>query len=81
MGGGGHWHGRRPTSVSEDGDGVLDGGTAVTGAGKATPGSDLARVRSVCPSVKPPYRGIRAADWMGQGSLSKMAKAVRGLKR
>jgi hypothetical protein len=26
MGGGGHWHGRRPTSVSEDGDGVLDGG-------------------------------------------------------
>jgi hypothetical protein len=34
MGGGGHWHGRRPTSVSEDGDGVLDGGTTVTGPGR-----------------------------------------------
>jgi hypothetical protein len=68
-------------AASEDGDGVLGGGTAVTGAGEATPGSDLARARSVCPSVKPPYRGIRVVDWMGQGVLAKWPKQCGGLKR
>jgi hypothetical protein len=37
-------------------------GAAATWAGEATPGLDLPTTRSVCPSVKPPYRGIRAAD-------------------